>query len=89
MFKITDVTIKKIEYSKDKKLVGLGRVVIDNCFVIEDLRIIKGDGERGLFVAFPSRKQSTGEYKDVCHPINKETRQLFEDVILKKFNDEV
>ena len=46
MFKITNVTIKKIEDSKDKKLVGLGRVVIDNCFVIEDLRIIKGDGDR-------------------------------------------
>lgn len=84
MFKITSVKTQALTTEEGAKLVGLARIVIDNSFAIGDIRIIKGD--KGLFVAFPSRKQSTGEFKDICHPINPETRKMFEDVILAEFN---
>ena len=85
MFKITNVKVQKTT-GENGRLLGLARVVIDNAFVITDIRIIQGDEPRGRFVAFPSRKQSTGEFRDVCHPINKDTRKMFEDVILKEFD---
>lgn len=88
MFKITSIKTQKLE-NENSKLVGLARIVIDNCFAIGDIRIIKGNEERGLFVAFPSRKQSSGEFKDICHPINSKTRQMFENEILSHFiNDD-
>ncbi len=82
MFRITSVRTQKLEGTK---LVGLASIVIDRCFAINDIRIIKGNGEKGLFVAFPSRKQMDGEFKDICHPINSQTREMFEDVILTEF----
>lgn len=85
MFKITSIKTTKLE-KENSKLVGLARVVIDDCFVIEDLRIIKGTEERGLFVAFPSRKQNDGGFKDMCHPINQKCRKIFEDAILAEFS---
>ena len=88
MFKITSVKTQKVTGENDK-LVGLARVVIDRAFVIGDLRIIQGSEERGRFVAFPSRKQASGEFKDICHPLDKETRKMFEDVILAEFDKEV
>lgn len=84
--KITSVKTQRLEQAEGAKLLGVARVVIDDCFAIADIRIIRGDAERGLFVAFPSRKQTSGEFKDVCHPINAKTRKMFEDVILTDFN---
>lgn len=84
MFKITSIKTKKLE-SENSKILGLARVVIDDCFVIEDIKIIQGSSEKGMFVAFPSRKQQNGEFKDVCHPLTAETRKYFEDIILAEF----
>ena len=84
MFKVTSVKTQKLE-SENSKLLGLARIVLDDCFVIGDIRIIQGKPERGMFVAFPSRKQQSGDFKDICHPLNAETRKYFEDIILAEF----
>ena len=82
--KITYVKTKKLE-SNNKNLVGLAKIVLDDCFAIKDIRIIQGKSSRGMFVAFPSRKQQSGEFKDICHPINANTRKYFENIILADF----
>ena len=64
---------------------GIASVVIDDCFDIKDIRII--EGEKGLFIAMPSRKYPNGEYRDVAHPINAETRAMFEDAIIEEYNN--
>lgn len=87
MFKITSIEIKKIE-KEASRLVGLARVVVDDCFAINDLRIIRGSEKRGLFVAFPNRKQEKGKFKDICHPINQECRNFFEKTIIETFEKE-
>ena len=85
MFKITSVKTQKVK-GENNKLLGIARVIIDKTFVIEDIRIIQGNEERGRFIAFPSRKQSNGEFRDTCHPIDKETRKMFEETILEEFD---
>ena len=82
--KITSVSVRKI--TKDNsRLRGIASVVIDDSFAVHDIRIIEGDN--GLFIAMPSRKTATGEYKDVCHPINTDVRSLFTDAILNEYNN--
>ena len=82
--KITSVSIHKVEEDpKNPKMKGRASVIIDDCFVINDIRIIEGD--QGLFAAMPSRKTSSGKYRDVAHPINQETRQYFEDTIVEEY----
>jgi stage V sporulation protein G len=82
--KITSVSVRKI--TKDNsRLRGIASVVIDDSFAVHDIRIIEGDN--GLFIAMPSRKTATGEYKDVCHPINPDVRSLFTDAILNEYNN--
>ena len=68
---------------------GFASVVVDNAIAIHDIRIIEGDN--GLFIAMPSRKTPTGEYKDTVHPINQEVRTMFEKEILDAYDkaDEV
>ena len=80
---ITSVNVKKYD-KEESKMKGIASVLIDECFVIRDIRII--DGNDGLFIAFPSRKNSDGLYVDVAHPINSETRKLFEDAIFEEYN---
>jgi len=80
---ITSVNVKKIE-KEDSRMKGIVSVLIDDCFVIRDIRII--DGKDGLFVAMPSRKNVDGEYHDIAHPINAETRKMFEDAIIEEYN---
>lgn len=80
---ITSVNVKKIE-KDDSRMKGIVSVLIDDCFVIRDIRII--DGKDGLFVAMPSRKNVDGEYHDIAHPINAETRKMFEDAIIEEYN---
>lgn len=83
---ITSVTVRKFE--KDgNRMKGIATVVIDNSFAIHDIRIIEGDN--GLFIAMPSRKTATGEYKDIAHPINTDVRNMFQDVILEEFKKEI
>jgi len=82
--KITSVTVRK-EEKENSRMRGKASVTIDDCFVIHDIRII--EGENGLFIAMPSRQKANGEYRDVAHPINQETRNMFQDEILKAYNE--
>ena len=81
---ITKVSVRKVE-SSNPKMKGTAYVELDNCFAIENIRIIeKADGS--LFAAMPSRKRQSGEFHDICHPINEETRKLFNDAIIEEYN---
>ena len=80
--KITSVTVHKIE-KDNSRMKGIASVLLDDCFAIHDIRII--DGDNGLFIAMPSRKTSTGGYRDIAHPINPETRTQFEEAILEAY----
>ena len=83
MMKITSVSVRKIT-KENSRLRGSASVLLDDAFAIHDIRIIEGDN--GLFIAMPSRKTATGEYRDVCHPINPEVRSEFTDAILAEYN---
>lgn len=82
---ITSVKVRKI-VKDDSRMKGIATVLLDDCFAIHDIRIIEGDN--GLFIAMPSRKTPTNEYRDIAHPTNQETRTLFEEAIIKAFNEE-
>ena len=82
--RISEVRILKVD-KEDSKLKALASVTFDNCFVVHDIKII--DGTEGLFVAMPSRKTKEGEYKDIAHPINPDTRKLLSETILQTYND--
>ena len=82
--KITSVKIQK--KNDESRMKGIASVLLDDCFVIRDIRII--EGKDGLFIAMPSRKNADGEYHDIAHPINAETRKIFEDAIFAEYNKE-
>lgn len=82
--KITDIRLKKID--DHNRLKAIAAITIDDCFVIHELRIIEGDD--GLFVAMPSRKLPDGEFRDIAHPINSETRDQLEKEIIAAYNKE-
>lgn len=84
--KITNVSVNLVAI-EGQMVKGYASVLIDNCFVIRDIRIIKRDN--GYLVAMPSKKTSDGNYVDMAHPINSETRKMFEERILGKFFEEV
>jgi stage V sporulation protein G len=65
------------------KVVAIASIVIDDCFVVHDLRVVNGD--KGLFVAMPSRKLPNGEFRDICHPINTDARNGIQDAVLRQF----
>ncbi len=77
---ITKVTVREIDMNMVK---GLASIVIDDCFVVHELRIV--DGDRGFFVAMPSRKLPNGDFKDIAHPLNSGTRELIQETVLKAF----
>ncbi len=81
---ITSVKVFKDDRGVNR-MKGKASVVIDDAIAIHDIRIIEGD--KGLFIAMPSRKTPVGEYKDIVHPINKEVRAIFEKTILDKYNE--
>ena len=81
---ITNITIKKLE-DQEKNLKAFASVTLNDSFVINDIRVIEGD--KGLFIAMPSRKTPDGKFKDVAHPINQETRSMFEEKIFEAFNN--
>lgn len=81
--KITSVNVRKVE-KEDSRMKGIASVLLDDCFAIHDIRIIEGDN--GLFIAMPSRKTATGGYRDIAHPINQESRKMFEDAVLEAYN---
>ena len=78
---ITEVRVSPIE--GDEKLKGFATVIFDNEFVVRDLKIISG--QKGLFVAMPSRKMKDGSFKDVAHPLNNEMRRKLEDAVLSEY----
>ena len=81
--KITSVNVRKIE-KEGSRMKGIASVLLDDCFAVHDIRVIEGDN--GLFIAMPSRKTSTGGYRDIAHPITPETSDLFEEAILEAYN---
>jgi stage V sporulation protein G len=81
---ITDVRIRKIE--KEGNMKAVVSITIDNEFVVHDIKVIQG--EKGLFIAMPSRKSGDGVYRDTAHPINSETREKMQKLILEKYNEE-
>ena len=78
---VTDVRVRMV--SKDSKMKAVVSVTFDNEFVVHDIKVI--EGEKGLFIAMPSRKASDGEYKDIAHPINSATRENIQKIILEKY----
>ena len=82
---ITDVRIRKIE--KEGKMKAVVSITIDEEFVVHDIKVI--EGEKGLFIAMPSRKAADGEYRDIAHPINSNTRERIQNLILQKYNEEL
>ena len=78
---ITDIRIKKV--STEGKMKAVVSVTFDDAFVVHDIKIIEGQDK--LFTAMPSRKTPEGEYKDIAHPINSETRDKIQTLILEKY----
>lgn len=78
---ITDVRVRKM--TKEGKMKAVVSITIDDEFVVHDIKVI--DGEKGLFIAMPSRKASDGEYRDIAHPINSETRDRIQKIILDSY----
>ncbi len=78
---ITDVRVRKV--AKEGKMKAVVSITIDNEFVVHDIKVI--DGEKGLFIAMPSKKALDGEYRDIVHPINSETRERIQRKILEVF----
>ena len=78
---ITDVRIRKVD--KEGKMKAVVSITIDDEFVVHDIKVI--EGEKGLFIAMPSRKASDGEYRDIAHPINSETRERIQKMILEQY----
>ena len=84
--KISDVRIRFVK--KDlSKLKAVASVTFDDCFVVHDIKVRSGSD--GLFIAMPSRRTSDGEFKDIAHPLNTETREELKDAILAAYNDEL
>ena len=82
---ITKVYIHKVD-REDSSLKGYATVVIDDCFRVNNIRIIEGKSR--LFCQMPNRKGKNGEFMDIVHPTNEETRNLFEEKILEEYNKE-
>jgi stage V sporulation protein G len=77
---ITEVKVHPVDQDKLKAYVS---IVLDNCFLVSDIKVISGPS--GLFVSMPSKRKKTGEFKDVAHPLNRETRQWMEEKILGEY----
>lgn len=83
--KISDVRVRLVQ-KEDSKLKAVASITIDECFVVHDIKII--EGQDGYFIAMPSRKTSEGEYKDIVHPINTETREQIIKLVIDAFDAE-
>lgn len=79
--KITDVRVRKV--NKEGKMKAVVSVTFDNEFVVHDIKVI--EREDGLFIAMPSRKTADGEFRDIAHPINAETREKIQTAVLEKY----
>lgn len=80
---ITDIRVRKI--NAEGRMKAVVSVTFDDAFVVHDIKVIEGQDK--LFIAMPSRKTPEGEFKDIAHPINAETRELLHDQILEKYQE--
>lgn len=78
---ITDVRVRKI--AKGGKMKAVVSITLDDVFVVHDIKVIEGD--KGLFIAMPSKKATDGEYRDIAHPINSDTRESIQRLILERY----
>ena len=83
--KITDVRVRKV--AKEGKMKAVVSITIDEEFVVHDIKVI--EGEKGMFIAMPSRKASDGEYRDIAHPINSLTRDSIQTMILNRYEEAI
>jgi stage V sporulation protein G len=81
---VTEVRVFPVD---EEKLKAYVTITIDNCFVIRDLKVIKGNN--GLFVAMPSKKRKDGTFRDTAHPLNNETREMIESKVLAEYEREI
>lgn len=82
---ITDIRVRTVD--SEGKMRAVVSITIDSVFVIHDIKVI--EGEKGMFIAMPSRKAADGEYRDIAHPINTETREELQKMILDKYYETV
>ena len=82
--KISDVRVRIVK-KDDSKLKAVASITLDECFVVHDIKVI--EGSQGYFIAMPSRKTPYGEYKDIVHPLNTETREEIRTAILAEFEN--
>ena len=80
---ITDVRLRKV--NSENRMKAVASVTFDNEFVIHDIKVI--ESQNGLFIAMPSRKTPNGEFKDIAHPINTDTREAIQTAIIAKYNE--
>ena len=80
---ITDVRVRKV--AKEGKLKAVVSITMDEEFVVHDIKVI--EGEKGLFIAMPSKKALDGEYRDIAHPISSATRDCIQTTILEKYQE--
>ena len=80
---ITDVRLRKV--NSENRMKAVASVTFDDEFVIHDIKVI--ESQNGLFIAMPSRKTPNGEFKDIAHPINTETREMLQKLIIDKYNE--
>jgi stage V sporulation protein G len=83
--RITDIRVRKVE--KEGKMKAVASITIDDEFVVHDIKVI--EGEKGLFIAMPSRKSADGEYRDIAHPLNSDTRERLQQMILDRYRETV
>ncbi len=82
MIQITDVRVRLVPASASK-LKAVASIILNDCFAIHDIKIL--DGANGDFIAMPSRKTASGEFKDIAHPINTETREAVKEAVLAAY----
>lgn len=85
MLKITDVRVKVLG-REDSKLCAVASIIFDDAFVVHDIKVIEGND--GCFIVMPSRKTPAGEYRDIAHPLNTETREQIKKLVLSKYEEE-
>lgn len=78
---ITKIVVRPL--SKPNKVKATASITFDDSFIVHDIRIIEGD--KGLFIAMPSRKLPNGSFRDVAHPLNQETREMIQTMVLEEF----
>ena len=82
--KITEVKVFPVN---EERLKAYVTITLDNCFVVRDLKVIQGT--TGLFVAMPSKKRKDGQFRDIAHPLNQETRGEIEDAVFEAYENEL